>query len=185
MKPATLSIKPISIQQKEYSTYSNILFPSCLRILSNRADAEEAMHDTLLHYFTSSIVFASEAQKRSWLFKVAVSKSIDRLRKRETELFGEEKLSKKTHFTNNHIDAITANPGSEQDQTEHIVAQRVEMIKKGVAKLAPGYRTIISLYLFEGYDFEEISSILSITPSTVRSQYIRARAKLKTLLPPF
>lgn len=175
-----------SVQQKEYAIYSHLLFPTCMRILSNQFEAEEAMHDALLHYFAFQRAFPSEAQKRSWLVKVAASKSIDRLRKRERNLFRKERLSKKRGLNDDHKDAeIVADPFFEQDQTAHEVAHKVEMIKKGVAKLAPGYRTIISLFLFEGYDFEEIAYILSLSPSSVRSQYARARAKLRTLLHPF
>lgn len=49
-------------------------------------------------------------------------------------------------------------------------------------KLSPGYRVIISLYLFEGYDMEEIASILKIQPPSVRSQYLRARRKLLDII---
>jgi RNA polymerase sigma-70 factor (ECF subfamily) len=41
---------------------------------------------------------------------------------------------------------------------------------------------VISLYLLEGYDHEEISEILQVAQSTVRTQYIRAKQKLLQLL---
>ena len=50
------------------------------------------------------------------------------------------------------------------------------------AAITDGYRTVLSLYLFEGYDHEEISEILGVAQSTVRTQYIRAKQKLLKLL---
>jgi len=44
--------------------------------------------------------------------------------------------------------------------------------------LAGGYRLVLSLNLFEGYDYEEIAQILDLKEVTVRSQYIRGKARL-------
>ena len=54
----------------------------------------------------------------------------------------------------------------------------VENIKNCINKLADGYRIVLSLYLIEGYDHEEIGQILGISGSTSRSQFTRARKKL-------
>jgi RNA polymerase sigma-70 factor (ECF subfamily) len=57
-----------------------------------------------------------------------------------------------------------------------------ELIRKGIQLLPEGYRIILSLYLIEGYDHEEISGILKITESTSRSQLSRAKRKLLEIL---
>lgn len=54
----------------------------------------------------------------------------------------------------------------------------VDEVKRAINNLAPGYRVILSLYLFEGYDHQEIGDILKISSSTSRSQYLRAKKKL-------
>ena len=59
-----------------------------------------------------------------------------------------------------------------------IVDKRANEIRSEILYLPDGYRTILSLYLFEGYDHEEISQILGISSSTSRSQYTRAKALL-------
>ncbi len=48
--------------------------------------------------------------------------------------------------------------------------------------LPDGYRIILTLYLLEGYDHAEISQILGISESTSKSQYSRAKEKLRNLL---
>ena len=55
---------------------------------------------------------------------------------------------------------------------------KVEEIKKAVKELPNGYRTVLTLHLFEGYDQEEIADILQVSPVTVRTQYMRAKQKL-------
>jgi len=66
------------------------------------------------------------------------------------------------------------------DETE--IWYTVDMIRQTMQQLPDGYRTVLSLYLFEGYDHEEISEILGVAQSTVRTQYIRAKQKLLKLL---
>jgi len=58
----------------------------------------------------------------------------------------------------------------------------VERVKEGIEKLPDGYRTVLSLYLLEGYDHQEIGEILGISESTSKSQLNRAKSKLKELL---
>jgi len=58
----------------------------------------------------------------------------------------------------------------------------VSAIKNAIQKLPDGYRIVISLYLIEGYDHDEISQILGITNSASRTQLLRAKNKLRELL---
>lgn len=70
----------------------------------------------------------------------------------------------------------------ENELDEADIWYTVDMIKLRIQQLPDGYRTVLSLYLFEGYDHEEISEILGVAQSTVRTQYIRAKQKLLKLL---
>jgi RNA polymerase sigma-70 factor (ECF subfamily) len=54
-------------------------------------------------------------------------------------------------------------------------------VRKAIDALPDGYRTVFSLYAVEGYDHEEIAQIMGITPSTSKSQYSRAKAKVRQL----
>jgi RNA polymerase sigma factor (sigma-70 family) len=57
-----------------------------------------------------------------------------------------------------------------------------DKIFKGIEQLPDGYRIILTLYLLEGYDHTEISQIMGISESTSKSQYSRAKEKLRTIL---
>jgi RNA polymerase sigma-70 factor (ECF subfamily) len=58
----------------------------------------------------------------------------------------------------------------------------VEKVRAAIEALPDGYRSVLSLYLLEGYDHGEIAEILGITESTSKSQFNRAKKKLKELL---
>ena len=71
-------------------------------------------------------------------------------------------------------------PGEEEDDDDH--QYEVKRIKRAIMKLPDGYRQVLTLYLIEGYDHGEIASILGIKETGSKSQYSRARARLKEIL---
>jgi RNA polymerase sigma-70 factor (ECF subfamily) len=77
------------------------------------------------------------------------------------------------------IDKTSALHVPEEDAfDEEGLKLKVEEIKKAVKELPNGYRTVLTLHLFEGYDQEEIAEIMQISHATVRTQYMRAKQKL-------
>ena len=58
----------------------------------------------------------------------------------------------------------------------------VDEIKTAIFELPDGYRTVLSLILLEGYDHEEVAEILGVRNVSSRTQFFRARQKLKELL---
>ena len=159
-----------------YDRYSKRLFRTSLRILGDRADAEEAMHDTLLRFARTKNVPEMLPQVEAWLQKTCVRISIDRLRRdRKFRKFFDDiespSIRRSTESAEEDWNGYLNDPEEE-------VSDRIGRIKTGIASLAAGYRVILSLHLFEGYDYDEIAAIIGIKVSTVRSQYVRAKMKL-------
>ena len=61
-------------------------------------------------------------------------------------------------------------------------AYEVERIRHTMQQLPEGYRVVLNLYLFEGYDHEEIGEVLGISEVTSRTQYMRAKRKLVEMM---
>lgn len=152
-----------------YDRYARWLFQICLRIIGNAEEAEEAMQDTFLKAFSSIGKFQGDSFS-AWLKQIAVHTAIDALRKQKEEWI---ELSDK-------YDSIAQDDENEAD--EESIQLSVEKIRKAMQQLPDGYRVILSLYLFEGYDMEEISSILHIKAASVRSQYLRGKQKLLNII---
>jgi RNA polymerase sigma-70 factor (ECF subfamily) len=73
----------------------------------------------------------------------------------------------------------------EIEEPENLVLETeytAEKIKQAIYSLPEGYRVVLSLILIEGYDHEEVSSILNISNATSRTQYHRAKKKLVEIL---
>ena len=147
--------------EKLYESMSGRLYNISLRIVGCMADAEEIMHDSLLQYWR----FKRKEEIRDlkgWLTSICIRKSIDKLREKQR---WKELLER----YEDHIKEETDDSDIEYD---------VASIRKALYDLPDHYRAILSLHLFEGYDYEEISQITGIKENTIRSLYMRGRQKL-------
>lgn len=159
-----------------YDRYGERLYRTSLRILGDEGHAEEAMHDTLLRFARTRKVPESTPQVEAWLVRTCVRLSIDRLRKEWRLRACTDELEKPRILREAEAAEADWNDFLNDPQAE--TSLKVERIRKGIASLADGYRLILSLHLFEGYDYDEIAALVGIAASTVRSQYVRAKTKL-------
>lgn len=153
-----------------YKLYAKAMYNVALRILNFEEEAEDVLQEAFLDAFTRIDGFKGDATFGLWLKQIVINKSINQLRKRKVEFV--------------HIEEIDV---AEERDTEDSVAGedlqwKVEEIREAVALLPDRYRVVLTLYLFEGYDHEEISYILKIAEGTSRTQYMRAKMKLNDLL---
>jgi RNA polymerase sigma-70 factor (ECF subfamily) len=150
-----------------YDRYSKAMFNTALRIVNKVPDAEDVLQDSFIDAYTQLGSFENRSTFGAWLKQIVVFKSIALLKRRRMNFVDLETIGELPEE-------------NELDETE--MWYTVDVIKQTVQQLPDGYRTVLSLYLFEGYDHEEIAEILGIAQSTVRTQYIRAKQKLLQLL---
>jgi RNA polymerase sigma-70 factor (ECF subfamily) len=148
-----------------YRKYSKAMYNTSLRIVNNTGDAEDVVQEAFTDAFRSLEDFHYKSTFGAWLKRIVINKSINYLRKRKIDMID--------------IDKTNIGHLPEEDTTdEQEIQMKVEDIKKAVGLLPNGYRTVLTLYLFEGYDQEEIAEILQVSHATVRTQYMRAKQKL-------
>jgi len=152
-----------------YEKYARAMYNTSLRIVANPADAEDVLQEAFTDAFRSLDDFHYKSTFGAWLKRIVINKSINQLRNRKMDLIDIEK----THF---------GYLPEEETPDEDEIQLKIEDIKKAVLLLPNGYRTVLSLYLFEGYDQEEIAAILRVSHATVRTQYMRAKQKLLGLI---
>jgi len=148
-----------------YRLYYKSMYNSSLRIVGIPEEAEDIMQESFLAAFRKLKYYSGEVSFGAWLKKIVINRSLDELRKRKVlfeELHAELPVEDELY---SDADAVT-----------------VEEIKSAINLLSDGYRTILSLILLEGYDHEEVSEILGIKNVTSRTQYSRARQKLREIL---
>jgi RNA polymerase sigma-70 factor (ECF subfamily) len=153
-------------QMQIYKLYYKAMFNTSLRIVNDTAEAEDVMQESFLQAFQSIDTFRGDASFGSWLKRIVVNRSLDALRKNQTG------------YSLDELDHEPAEPGMEEEDYMMVLSSRVESIRKGIHLLPDNYRVVLSLYLLEGYDHEEIAQVLGIKENLSRIRYFRARKKL-------
>ncbi|MBE9586903.1 RNA polymerase sigma factor [Mucilaginibacter sp. JRF] len=152
-----------------YRLYSKAMLNIAYRIVGNVGEAEDVLQEAFLHAFNKVHDFRQETTFGLWLKQIVVSRSINLLRKRKLEW---------TDLEDEKMMNIPDEEADDDEETQYKVAQ----VKEAMKELPEGYRVVLSLYLLEGYDHEEIGQILNITENTSRTQFLRAKRKLGEIL---
>ena len=151
-------------QFRLYEQYSKAMYNLAYRILNNREDAEDILQEAFVECFRNLDSFRFESTFGAWLKKIIVNKCLNHIKKKKIDLTLCETL-----------------PTTIYEEEEEVIYE-TRKIFKSIELLPDGYRIILTLYLLEGYDHSEISQILGISESTSKSQYSRAKEKLKNIL---
>ena len=149
-----------------YERFAGPLLALCRRYAGSPERAEDWLHDNFLNVYASfdRFVYRGPGSLEAWLHRVFVNGCLSRLDK--------ERKSAALFVTGN--DALPEQPDDDPppDIPPEVVARLIE-------SLAEGYRTVLNLYLVEGWSHKEIARRLHIKESTSASQYMRARKILK------
>ena len=150
-----------------YRLYARSMYNVSYRITGREEDAEDALQEAFISAFNNLESYRGDATFGAWLKRIVVNKSINVLKKRKHELLPEEEQW---------------DIAEEEVQEEYREGLTVGRVKKAIEELPDGYRTVLSLYLLEGYDHQEIAGIMGISESTSKSQLNRAKMKLREKL---
>lgn len=148
-----------------YKLYYKAMYSVSLRIVNDAMEAEDVMQEAFLSAFKKMKSYKGEVSFGAWLKKIVVNRSLDYLKKRKVQF---EEINERTTEVEDY-----------QMPTKEV---NVKVLHNAIQELSDGYRIVLSLYLIEGYDHEEISQILNISNSSSRTQLLRAKNKLREIL---
>jgi len=129
-------------------------------------EAEDALQESFVKAFRNIDSYKHEATFGAWLKRIVINTCISSLKKKK--MFFQEIEDK---------DFV-----AEADIVEEDIQLEVSRIQRAINILPEGYKAIFTMYAIEGYDHQEISEVLGISSGTSKSQYSRAKTKLKEIL---
>lgn len=142
------------------------MFNVCYRIVKDEAAAEDVLQESFINAFKNLDHYRGDSAFGAWLKRIVVNKAITHSSKRKIE-----------RIPDGEFDVL-----EEADEQPETFPFDINKVKEAILNLPDGYRTVLSLYLLEGYDHEEIGQVLSISESTSKSQFSRAKKKLIEIL---
>ena len=150
-----------------YKLYSRSMYNVSYRITGREEDAEDALQEAFVSAFRNLGSYRADATFGAWLKRIVVNKSINVLKKRKHEWMPEEEQW---------------DIAEEEQPGDYKPGLTIDRVKRAIEELPDGYRSVLSLYLLEGYDHQEIAEIMGISESTSKSQLNRAKGKLREML---
>ena len=154
-------------QYEIYRLYEKSMYNVAVRIVNHVGEAEDVLQDAFLDAFQKIHDFRQTSTFGAWLKQIVVNRALNQLRNRKVQWVDVEEGYEICE---------------EEPYDEDRVNYDVQRVQQAIQQLPDGFRTVICLYLLEGYDHEEIAEVLGIAESTSRSQYIRAKKRLLEIL---
>jgi len=150
------------------------VFGVALRMLGNRADAEEAAQEVFLRVHRAIPGFRGDAKLSTWLYAIAARLCLSRLGEAHRRLVRADET------------ALARVPDPEADPARHLEEdEREAALRRAITELSDDRRMVVVLRDLEGLSYEEIAEILGLELGTVRSRLHRARLDLKGKLERF
>lgn len=151
-------------QMELYNLYCKGMFIVAKRYLKDDFKAEDAMQDAFIKAFKKIDSYKGEVSFGAWLKRIVINQCIDELKKKKLELVS---INNETHQV------------LDEDNWQVSDTTTMQHIVNSIKELKEKYRVVLSLYLLEGYDHQEISQILGITEVTSRTHLLRGKKKLQ------
>lgn len=144
------------------SRYSGMVYRLAYARTMNKCDAEDVTQEVFMKYIRHQYEFMEEEYRKAWLIRVTINASKSLL----TSAWNRKRVSME------EVEGVLeGNSGIDVDFDNSLLSE--------IEKLPEKYRVIVHLFYFEDLSVKEISSMLRMKESTVKSHLFRAREKLK------
>lgn len=134
-------------------------------MMNKKEEAEDLLQESFTEAFLNLGTYRYESSFGAWLKRITINKCINSLKKRQAILVPVENF-----------------PDQHETEDEEIPGLSFDRVQKAMEELPEGYRVIFSLYLLEGYDHTEIAGIMGISEATSKSQYSRAKQRIREII---
>jgi RNA polymerase sigma-70 factor, ECF subfamily len=163
-------------------TYSGSIFHVAYRMLGDSAEASDVVQEIFLKVFRNIGSFKGEAALKTWIFRIAFSEILNRLRWwKRRHRFATMSLDEQPNGNGSNPGQSVASASPTPEQALQSKEQEIA-IQEALGKLSKDHRSIIVLRDIEGFSYTEIADVLGVSIGTVKSRLARARGDLKKSL---
>jgi len=159
----------------------SLVYNVCLRMLGNRQDAEDVTQEVFLEVYKSLKRFRFESKLSTWLYRIAVNRSLNHLRTKKLNRW----IS--LDFSASEVGAPNYDfPSASEDNPDGVMEKKdtERIVQQAIGKLPERQRTALLLHRYEELPYQEIAKIMNVTVASVESLLHRARQTLaRRLLP--
>lgn len=162
-----------------FRKHSNKVFSIAYRVTGNASDAEDLCQEVFIQVIRKIDTFQGRASFSTWLYRIAVNRSRDCLRKKKRS---HESLSMDDDDQGAAERIAADNSGKGEPESSVIEKEQQEKVQAALAELPTSLRIPLVLHELEDMKYEEIGVLLRMPVGTVKSRIFRARVKLADLI---
>jgi RNA polymerase sigma-70 factor (ECF subfamily) len=157
------------------ASYQNMIISTCYGFLHNTEEAEDVAQEVFIQVFKSIDSFRGDAKLSTWLYRIAVNRSLNKIRSRKSKFF----LSLDTAFEADYSykGSYSITPYDSLENQE-----RAKVLHEAIDKLPNNQKTAFVLSKYKGLPNKKISEIMSTTLSSVEALLNRAKKNLQKSL---
>jgi len=157
--------------------YQQRVYNTCLGFVKNPEDADDLTQEVFIEVFRSILKFRMESKLSTWIYRIAVTKSLESLRARKRKK--RFAVLRSLFNTDNSVVEIPDfnHPGIIAENKE-----RSKIIFQALDKLPESQQTAYTLHKLEGLGYEEIANIMKKSVSSIESLMHRAKSNLQNYL---
>ena len=157
--------------------YQDKVYSVVLNILHNPSEAEDAAQETFIQVYESITGFREESSLSTWIYKIAVRKSLVKLRSQRIRQRVQSIIPWWMPSEEKSIEAMLLHPGLKSEDKE-----QAKEIFKAIAGLPNNQRVAFTLIRVQGMKHEEVSEIMQLSKKAIESLLSRAKEHLKIKL---
>lgn len=156
--------------EKILFAYEKRIFNHVFALVRHRQDAEDLTQETFIKAYKNLRSLNPDLNFRAWLYTIATNTVRDWFRKKgnKTELF--------------IINDPESNFETIDEDSSYNKIESAKDLENALNSLRPSYRTVLLLFYWQGFSYDEIASILSVPLNTVKTHLARAKSSLKSVL---
>jgi len=159
--------------------HQKMVLNTCNRFVNNREDAEDLTQEVFIEVYRSLSNFRGDSKISTWIYRIAVTKSLDYLRKKKRKKrFG----TLKNIFSEENPAIQVKSSESSNPDTNLENEDRIRILNEALGSLPENQRTVFTLSKYDEMSYAEIAEIMDTSLSSVESLIHRAKVNLKKKL---
>jgi RNA polymerase sigma-70 factor (ECF subfamily) len=159
--------------------YKDKIYHLAYRMLNNKHEAEDAVQETFLRVYTNLHRYDEQQKFSTWIFRIGTNHCIDRLRKRKHSAYSLD-AEMPDGEGNDYYSML---PGNEDTPEKQIILSETQMlIRKAIDALPEKYKSVVILRYLQDMSLQEISDVLDMPVTTVKTRVHRGREYLRKRL---
>jgi RNA polymerase sigma-70 factor (ECF subfamily) len=163
--------------------YERRIFALALRMMGDRAEAEDLAQEVFVQVFKAIASFRGESKLSTWIYRIAINLSKNRSKYLRVRHADEQDELATLEERGPLGESKRANVACVERPDEMMAGHEAEhAVRRAILELEPTFRECLVLRDVEDLSYEEIGAITGLPEGTVKSRIHRARAQLKELV---